>query len=70
MGLCATDCYVRVGVGLDTMSASPMRGAIYGGLGEVLDVTVTVDCLGGGPGNGRRGRMSQSQSGLGQSQSG
>lgn len=67
VGLCTTDCYVRVGVGLDTMSASPMRGAIYGGLGEVLGVTVTVDCLGGGPGSGRRSTMSQSQNGQSQS---
>ncbi|RAH97641.1 transglutaminase [Acuticoccus sediminis] len=63
MGLCGTDHYVRVAVGLDTMSASPLRGAIYGGLGEVLDVTVTVDCAPGGPG----GRQRQSQGGQSQS---
>lgn len=56
VGLSASDHYVRVAVGLDTMSASPLRGAIYGGLGEVLDVTVTIDCS-AGPG----GRMRQTQ---------
>ncbi|UOM33971.1 transglutaminase family protein [Acuticoccus sp. I52.16.1] len=64
VGMCGTDHYVRLAVGLDTMSASPLRGAIYGGLGEVLDVTVTVDCV-----FGPSGRQRQTQSGPGGSQS-
>lgn len=42
-GLCVTDAYVRVAVGLDYLSASPVRGAIYGGGGESLAVDVVVD---------------------------
>ncbi|WP_420392410.1 transglutaminase family protein [Acuticoccus sp.] len=42
-GASATDAYVRVAVGLDTLSASPVRGATYGGAGEALSVAVTVD---------------------------
>lgn len=63
VGTSATDAYARVAVGLDTLGASPLRGAIYGGLGEVLDVTVTVERL------GRATGQSQSQGQGGQSQS-
>ncbi|MEM7696421.1 MAG: transglutaminase family protein [Pseudomonadota bacterium] len=37
------ESYVRVAVGLDTASASPVRGATYGGFGERLSVTVTME---------------------------
>ncbi|MBJ3777523.1 transglutaminase family protein [Acuticoccus mangrovi] len=57
-GACITDAYVRVAVGLDHQSASPVRGAVYGGLGETLTVTVTMD-----PGNTHSQALSeQSQS--------
>ena len=42
-GICATDAYVRVAVGLDYLGAAPVRGTRYGGGGEVLDVAVRVD---------------------------
>ncbi|WP_108659210.1 transglutaminase family protein [Acuticoccus kandeliae] len=38
-----TDAYVRVATGIDSVSASPVRGAIYGGAGERLTVDVTMD---------------------------
>ncbi|XWN29231.1 MAG: transglutaminase family protein [Devosia sp.] len=59
-GLCPTDAYVRVAVGLDYLGASPVRGATYGGGGEELYVAVTVDRVQWGQ---------QSQSSGGQSQS-
>jgi transglutaminase-like putative cysteine protease len=42
-GLCATDAHVRVAVGLDYLSAAPLRGTRYGGAGEVLAVKIRVD---------------------------
>jgi transglutaminase-like putative cysteine protease len=42
-GICATDAYVRVAVGLDYLGAAPVRGTRYGGAGEVLAVAVHVD---------------------------
>ena len=42
-GLCATDAYVRVAVGLDYLGAAPLRGTRYGGAGEALAVKVRVD---------------------------
>jgi len=42
-GTCATDAYVRLAVGLDYLSASPVRGAIYGGFGETLTVDVAME---------------------------
>ncbi|MEM6849716.1 MAG: transglutaminase family protein [Pseudomonadota bacterium] len=42
-GTSSDDSYVRVATGLDYMSASPVRGAIYGGGGEALFVAVTMD---------------------------
>jgi transglutaminase-like putative cysteine protease len=42
-GLCATDAHVRVAVGLDYLSAAPLRGTRYGGAGEVLSVKIRVD---------------------------
>ncbi len=42
-GVCATDAHVRVAVGLDYLTAAPLRGTRYGGAGEVLSVKVRVD---------------------------
>ena len=40
---CPTDAYVRVAVGLDYLSAAPVRGNRYGGGDENLSVAITVD---------------------------
>jgi transglutaminase-like putative cysteine protease len=42
-GLCAAEAHVRVAVGLDSLSAAPLRGTRYGGAGEVISVKVRVD---------------------------
>jgi transglutaminase-like putative cysteine protease len=42
-GMCATDAYLRVAVGLDYLSAAPLRGSRIGGDGEGLDVRIRVD---------------------------
>ncbi|HMK70780.1 MAG TPA: transglutaminase family protein [Xanthobacteraceae bacterium] len=42
-GICATDAYVRVAIGLDALGAAPVRGTRYGATGETLTVTVTVN---------------------------
>ena len=42
-GMCTTDAYVRVAVGLDYLSAAPVRGTRYGGGGEALAVKIQVD---------------------------
>ena len=42
-GMCTTEAYVRVAVGLDYLGASPVRGTRYGGGGETLKVAVNVD---------------------------
>jgi transglutaminase-like putative cysteine protease len=42
-GISPTDAYVRVAVGLDYLSAAPVRGARYGGFDEILGVRVRVD---------------------------
>ena len=42
-GMCATDAHVRVAVGLDYLSAAPVRGTRYGGGGEALAVKIQVD---------------------------
>jgi transglutaminase-like putative cysteine protease len=42
-GLCPTDGYVRVAVGLDSLGAAPVRGTRYGAGGENLRVAITVD---------------------------
>lgn len=39
-GICTTDAYLRVAVGLDYLDAAPVRGARRGGGGESLDVSV------------------------------
>lgn len=41
-GICSTDAHLRVAVGLDYLSAAPVRGARIGGDGEGLDVRVRV----------------------------
>ena len=45
-GICATDAYVRIAVGLDYLSAAPVRGTRFGGGGEKLTVEVHVDQAG------------------------
>jgi transglutaminase-like putative cysteine protease len=46
-GVCPTDAYVRVGIGLDYLGAAPVRGAQIGGSEEKLAVAVHVDQAGG-----------------------
>lgn len=41
--LCPTEAYIRVAVGLDYLSAAPVRGNRYGGGDEVLSVALSVD---------------------------
>ena len=38
-----TDAHLRVAVGLDYLSAAPVRGSRIGGEGEGLDVRIRVD---------------------------
>jgi transglutaminase-like putative cysteine protease len=42
-GICITDAYVRVAVGLDYLGAAPVRGTRFGGSGESLTVAVRVE---------------------------
>jgi transglutaminase-like putative cysteine protease len=44
-GVCVSDAYVRVAVGLDYLGAAPVRGAQTGGLNEALNVAVKVQDL-------------------------
>ena len=37
-----TDAYVRLAVGLDYLGAAPIRGVVYGGVGEKLTVNITI----------------------------
>ncbi|RXF73840.1 transglutaminase family protein [Hansschlegelia zhihuaiae] len=41
--VCATEAHVRVAIGLDYLSAAPVRGTRYGGGGETLEVNVSVE---------------------------
>jgi transglutaminase-like putative cysteine protease len=41
-GVCPTEAYVRVAIGLDYLGAAPVRGSRYGGDGERLDVRLRV----------------------------
>jgi transglutaminase-like putative cysteine protease len=41
-GFCPTDAHIRVAVGLDALSAAPLRGTRYGVGGETLEVAITV----------------------------
>jgi transglutaminase-like putative cysteine protease len=45
-GLCTTEAYVRTAIGLDYLSAAPVRGTRFGGGGETLSVAVHVDQAG------------------------
>jgi transglutaminase-like putative cysteine protease len=42
-GLCPTDAYVRVAVGLDSLGAAPLRGRRYGGGDETLTVRLRIE---------------------------
>lgn len=42
-GVCASEAYVRVAVGLDYLDAAPVRGARFGGGRETLEVAVRVE---------------------------
>jgi transglutaminase-like putative cysteine protease len=42
-GMCATDAYVRIAVGLDRLGAAAVRGTRSGGTGEVLTVKLKVE---------------------------
>lgn len=42
-GICPTDHYIRLTVGLDSRSAAPIRGIRFGGLDENMDVEVSVE---------------------------
>lgn len=42
-GISATDAHLRVAVGLDYLSAAPVRGTRFGGSGETLDVQIRVE---------------------------
>ena len=80
VGASATNAYVRIAIGLDYMSASPVRGAVYGGAGEELGVKVTIDHTGSfqpktqsqtqGGQSQTQGGQSQTQGGQSQSQGG
>lgn len=41
-GICPTDAYVRVAIGLDYLGAAPVRGSTYGGGQEDLSVRLDV----------------------------
>lgn len=41
-GLCPTDHYIRLSIGLDSRSAAPIRGVQFGGIDERLQVEVSV----------------------------
>ncbi|WP_283843633.1 transglutaminase-like domain-containing protein [Brevundimonas albigilva] len=41
-GICPTDHYVRVAIGLDALGATPIRGTSYGGGVESLTVALHV----------------------------
>ena len=47
-GICPTDAYVRLAIGLDYLGAAPVRGTRYGGSGETLAVRVEVEDAGRG----------------------
>jgi transglutaminase-like putative cysteine protease len=42
-GVCASEAYVRVAVGLDYLDAAPVRGTRFGGGPETLEVAVRVE---------------------------
>jgi transglutaminase-like putative cysteine protease len=42
-GLCPTEAYIRVSVGLDSIGAAPVRGVRFGVGNENLEVAIKVD---------------------------
>jgi transglutaminase-like putative cysteine protease len=42
-GMCTTDAYLRIAVGLDYLGAAPVRGSRIGGSGEGLDVRIRIE---------------------------
>jgi len=42
-GVCPSESHVRVAVGLDYLSASPVRGTRFGGGAEALTVAIAVE---------------------------
>ncbi|WP_156254976.1 transglutaminase family protein [Sandarakinorhabdus oryzae] len=65
-GMCATEAYLRVAVGLDYRDAAPIRGARRGGGTETMNVAVTTQASGQAsgrhPGLGELGQQTQEQS--------
>jgi transglutaminase-like putative cysteine protease len=61
-GICATEAYLRVAIGLDYRDAAPIRGARRGGGAETMSVAVTTQASGGHPGLGERNEPAQVQS--------
>ncbi len=52
-GMCATEAYLRVAVGLDYRDAAPVRGARRGGGAETMAVAVTTTASGPNPQQGQ-----------------
>ncbi len=68
-GICPTEAYLRVAVGLDYLDAAPVRGTRRGGGIETMSVSVTARDLAAAPADdGHAGGQSQGQ-GQGQGQS-
>ena len=61
-GMCATEAYLRVAVGLDYRDAAPIRGARRGGGAETMNVAVTTSASAVHPGLGELGEPVQTQS--------
>lgn len=60
-GVCATEAYLRVAVGLDYRDAAPIRGARRGGGMETMNVAVTTQASGLHPGLGELGGTAPEQ---------
>ena len=58
-GVCATDRYVRVAIGLDYLDAAPVRGSRAGGGAERMEVSLSVRPL--GPGRQRQFQGAEGQ---------
>lgn len=61
-GMCATEAYLRVAIGLDYRDAAPIRGARRGGGTETMNVAVTTQASGVHPGLSALGSQTQVQS--------
>jgi transglutaminase-like putative cysteine protease len=61
-GMCATEAYLRVAVGLDYRDAAPIRGARRGGGVETMNVAVTTQARAQHPGLGELNEPAQAQS--------